>query len=36
MTKYVNEILRSHLADKVEDKPATIESTPPEIKTKVA
>ncbi len=36
MTKYVNEILRSHLAEKVEDKPITTESTIPQIKSKVA
>lgn len=33
MTKYVNEILRSHLAEKVEDKPITIETIKPEIKS---
>lgn len=37
MTKYVNDILRSHLAEKVEDKPTTTptttESTDTEIKT---
>lgn len=33
MTKYVNEILRSHLAEKVEDKPIASESTNPEIKS---
>jgi len=36
MTKYVNEILRSHLVEKVEDKPITTESTNSEIKSKVA
>lgn len=33
MTKYVNEILRSQLVEKVEDKPINIESTNPEIKS---
>jgi hypothetical protein len=33
MTKYVNEILRSHLVEKVEDKPINTESTTPEIKS---
>ena len=33
MTKYVNAILRTHLAEKVEDKPVTTESTTPEIKS---
>jgi len=36
MTRYVNEILLKHLAEKVEDKPVSTESTLPEIKTKVA
>lgn len=33
MTKYVNEILRSHLADKVEDRPIGTETIKPEIKS---
>jgi len=38
MTRYVNEILRQHLAEKVQDKPITItatttESTETEIKS---
>jgi hypothetical protein len=36
MTKYVNEILLAHLAEKVEDKPVSTESTLPQIKSKVA
>ena len=33
MTKYVNDILRSHLAEKVEDKPIRTETIKPEIKS---
>ena len=32
MTKFVNQILKEHLTEKVEDKPATTESTTTEIK----
>jgi len=36
MTKYVNEILRSHLVEKVEDKSLTTESNLPQTKPKAA
>jgi hypothetical protein len=36
MTKYVNKILLAHLAEKVEDKPVSIEPTILQIKSKVA
>ena len=36
MTVYVNDIIREHLSEKVEDKPATTESTNLETKSEAA